>query len=61
MGAIRNKLLAEAHAPEAHKSLFEQIINSGLLEMIKNNQTEDINRLLEEVLGAGYDYETLVK
>jgi precorrin-2 dehydrogenase len=60
MGAVRNKLLVKEHAPEAHKPLFEKIINSGLLEMIKNNRTDDINRLLYEVLGSGYDYETLV-
>ncbi len=59
MGEVRKKLLVKEHAPEAHKPLFEKLINSGLLEMIKNNRTEDINRLLEEILGAGYDYETL--
>ncbi len=61
MGAVRNKLLAEKHAPEAHKPLFEKLINSGLIDLIKNNRTEDINRLLDEILGSGYDYETLME
>ncbi|MGB9499068.1 MAG: bifunctional precorrin-2 dehydrogenase/sirohydrochlorin ferrochelatase [Dissulfuribacterales bacterium] len=61
MGAVRNKLLAEKHAPEAHKPLFEKLINSGLIDLIKNNRTKDINRLLDEILGSGYDYETLME
>lgn len=60
MGAIRNKLLAQEHAPEAHKPLFEKLINSGLLEMIKDDRIEDINYLLDETLGSGYDYHKLV-
>lgn len=60
MGAVRNKLLAEEHAPEAHKPLFEKLINSRLLDLIKNKQIDNINRLLDEILGSGYDYETLV-
>lgn len=60
MGEIRKKLLAEAHAPEAHKPLFEKLIHNNLLEMIKNNETDQINRILQDVLGSGYDYDTLI-
>ena len=35
MGAIRAKLLAEAHAPEAHKPLFEKLIEADLLELVR--------------------------
>ncbi|RJP86738.1 MAG: bifunctional precorrin-2 dehydrogenase/sirohydrochlorin ferrochelatase [Desulfobacteraceae bacterium] len=61
MGAARKKLLSTAHAPEAHKPLFERLINYNLLELIKNNRKEEINRLLCDVLGEGYDYDELVK
>lgn len=60
MGEIRKRLLGTEHAPEAHKPLFETLIQSNLLEMIKNNDKERINGLLSEVLGSGYDYDTLI-
>ena len=60
MGAIREKLLSEKHEPEAHKHLFEQLIKSDLVEMIKNNRKEDINSLLFDILGQGYEFENLM-
>jgi len=60
MGEIRKKLLAEKHEPEAHKPLFEQLINKRLIEMIKDSNTEEINMLLFEILGKGYNYEALM-
>jgi precorrin-2 dehydrogenase/sirohydrochlorin ferrochelatase len=60
MGAIRKKLLAENHKPEAHKPLFEQLISRGLVEMIKDGSKEDIQRLLFDVLGKGYMLEELM-
>ena len=61
MGAIREKLLSEKHEPEAHKHLFEQFIKSDVVEMIKNNRKEDINSLLFDILGQGYEFEDLMK
>jgi len=61
MGAIRKKLLRQAHEPEAHKPLFEQLINSDLIEMIQKGETAKIDSLLLEVLGEGYKYEALMK
>jgi precorrin-2 dehydrogenase/sirohydrochlorin ferrochelatase len=60
MGAIRQKLLSQDHEPEAHKHLFEQLIESNLVEMIKNGDTENINSLLLDVLGEGYELESLI-
>ena len=61
MGAVRKRLLAEEHAPEQHKPMFEELIRSGLLEMIKDNNHEQIDTLLQSVLGAGFTYETLME
>ncbi len=61
MGAIRKKLLATEHAPEAHKPLFERLINENLLEMIKVDDGEGINRILADVLGPGYKYKELIQ
>jgi len=60
MGAIRQKLLAEAHEPEAHKPLFERLIAGDLLELVKTGEKDRIDRLLEEVLGPGYRYDQLM-
>lgn len=60
MGAVREKLLAADHAPEAHKPLFEKLIESGLLEMIKSDDHQAVDSLLAEVLGPGYRYRELI-
>jgi len=59
MGAIRKKALSEKHEPEAHKHLFEQLINRGLIDMIRNHDEEKINSLLFEIFGKGYRFEEL--
>jgi precorrin-2 dehydrogenase/sirohydrochlorin ferrochelatase len=60
MGAIRQKLLQQTHEPEAHKPLFEQLINSDLIGMIQKGESDKIDSLLLEVLGEGYKYEELI-
>lgn len=61
MGAVRKKLLSEKHEPEAHKPLFEQLIDGGLLEMIKGGLIGEIDALLFKVLGDGYRYDELME
>jgi precorrin-2 dehydrogenase/sirohydrochlorin ferrochelatase len=60
MGAIRSKLLAGAHEPEVHKPLFEQLIDGDLVALIKDQQIDRIDQLLERVLGPGYRYHQLM-
>ena len=60
MGAIRTKLLTEAHEPEVHKPLFEQLIAADLLGLIKDNKIAQIDQLLAKVLGPGYQYDQLI-
>ena len=60
MGAIRQKLLAEAKSPEAHKRKFERLLVGGLLEMIRKNRIQDVDSLLKDVLGKGYTWEELI-
>jgi precorrin-2 dehydrogenase/sirohydrochlorin ferrochelatase len=61
MGAIRKKLLQQAHEPEAHKPLFEQLINSDLIGMIQEEKIEEIDALLFEILGEGYIFDELMQ
>jgi precorrin-2 dehydrogenase/sirohydrochlorin ferrochelatase len=60
MGAIRQKLLSKAHEPEAHKALFNQLIDSDLIQLMQAGKTEEINSLLYKILGKGYKIETLI-
>ena len=61
MGHIRQKLLSQAHAPEVHKQLFEQLINKGILDMIRDDRKDHIDSLLYEVLGEGFEYAELTR
>jgi precorrin-2 dehydrogenase/sirohydrochlorin ferrochelatase len=60
MGAIRKKLLSQAHAPEAHKGLFNQLVDSDLIRLMQAGKTEEINSLLYNILGEGYKIEELL-
>ena len=60
MGAIRARLLADAHEPEVHKPLFEQLIAGDLLALVKENKMTRIDELLQRVLGPGYRYDQLM-
>ncbi|MDP3284807.1 MAG: bifunctional precorrin-2 dehydrogenase/sirohydrochlorin ferrochelatase [Desulfobacterales bacterium] len=61
MGAIRKKLLSKRHEPEAHKPLFEKLINKDIVKLIKNNDADKIDSVLFEVLGEGYRYMDLTR
>ena len=61
MGAIRQKLLSQAKSPEAHKHMFERLLDEGLLEMIRDNRIKDVDSLLHNVLGKGYIWKELVR
>jgi len=60
MGAIRKKLLSQAHEPEAHKDLFHKLIDSNLMALMQAGKTEEINSLLYKILGEGYRIEALL-
>lgn len=61
LGAVRQRLLEQGHDPELHKSLFEQLIDSELLALIRDRRFDAVDRLLGRVLGADYSYEALMK
>lgn len=60
MGAIRARLFAEAKSPEAHKWMFERMLDGGLLEMIRKENTQEATALLQEILGEGYTWDALM-
>jgi precorrin-2 dehydrogenase/sirohydrochlorin ferrochelatase len=54
-------LLAQGHAPELHKALFAQLLDSELIPLIESRQWEAVDRLLYRILGAGYSFEDLMQ
>ena len=60
MAAVRKRLLSQAHAPEAHKPIFEALINSELIDWLRDRKTENIDSLLRSVLGPGFTFEKLM-
>jgi len=60
MGAIRRKLLGRKHEPEEHKRLFEQLIDKGLVHMIKDRNRSAVDALLYETFGKGYEFDALM-
>jgi len=60
MGAVRKKLLATDHAPEAHKPLFNALLDGGLIDMVRDGRHREMDALLVKVLGTGYDRKALM-
>jgi len=60
MGRIRNKLLSQNHAPDEHKKIFKDLVNSELIHTIKDKDNTKTNDLLHKILGKGYTYENLL-
>ncbi len=60
MGAIRKRLLSQRHEPEAHKHLFETLIEGGLPEFIHRGDNAGADKLLMRVLGPEFQIESLL-
>ena len=60
MGAIRKRLLSQHHEPEAHKHIFENLLEKDIVDMIRKNETDKINSVLFNVLGEGYSFDDLI-
>jgi precorrin-2 dehydrogenase/sirohydrochlorin ferrochelatase len=61
MGVIRERLLSQRYEPEAHKRLFEALIESGLLDLLHRGDDTGADELLRRVLGPEFELESLLK
>ena len=59
MGAVRGRLLAESQDSSANKEKFEQLVQSSLLEMVRNRDCDGVDRILQSVLGPEYSLKDL--
>lgn len=60
MGRIRTRLLSSRNLPDDNKALFTALIQKGLVELIKAGDEQQIDMILNEVLGKGFTYQDLV-
>ena len=61
MGAVRAKLLKQQHEAEAHRLIFERLVAGDLLSLVAENRIKEINALLYDILGEGFEFEALLK
>jgi len=50
LGAVRGQLLANDHAPEAHKGIFEHLIEAGIVDLVGQDKQAQIEALLRSVM-----------
>ncbi len=60
MGNIRKKLLSAGHAPDDHRQAFSNLIDRGILALVRAGDEMNINLILNEIFGNGYMYQELV-
>lgn len=60
MSGIRERLLAEGHAPKEHKRIFYKLIEKDISERVKSADEEKIDAVLKDVLGDGFNFRDLV-
>ena len=51
MGKIRRFLLEDGKDADSHKRIFDRLVHGELLDMIKDNRTDDALDLLADILG----------
>ncbi|MBW2623811.1 MAG: bifunctional precorrin-2 dehydrogenase/sirohydrochlorin ferrochelatase [Deltaproteobacteria bacterium] len=54
LGLIRAKVKSEGRPAGRNREFFLQLVDSELLESLKNNDTKQADRILVEILGSGY-------
>lgn len=60
MGNIRKKLLEGGHDPVAHQQIFRTLVEKKLPALIAAKEDVQIDSILLELLGRGYEYRCLV-
>lgn len=51
MGKIRDKVLTRSKESDKNKRLFERLVDSPMIEWIKEGKKKEINRFLKKILG----------
>ncbi|MBW2146104.1 MAG: bifunctional precorrin-2 dehydrogenase/sirohydrochlorin ferrochelatase [Deltaproteobacteria bacterium] len=54
MGVVRRKVLAEGAGADQNRQKFELLVRSGLLDAVRRDDAEEIDRILQRTLGPDY-------
>ena len=61
LGMIRKKLLSRGQASSKNKIIFQELVDSNLLELIKKGDRNGVKATLRSILGKGFPIEDMVK
>ena len=61
LGMIRKKLLSKGQPSSRNKTIFQKLVGSNLLELIKKGDRNEIRDTLRSILGEGFPVEDIVK
>lgn len=51
MGKIRENLLKKGHDPDSHRRLFRSVLDKGLIQLLKEENSAGVRALLTEIFG----------
>ena len=61
LGIIRSKLLSQKQPSSKNKAIFQQLVDSNLLEMIKQKDRHGIQATIRSILGEAFPIEDTMK
>ena len=61
MGLLRTRLLAQENLSSENRIMFEKLVNSNLLELIKKGNVHGVKNTLESILGEDFPVDYILK
>jgi precorrin-2 dehydrogenase/sirohydrochlorin ferrochelatase len=61
LGIIREKLLSRGQLPSKNKIIFQKLVDSNLLHLIKEGNLNGVRATLKSILGEGFPVEDIIK
>jgi precorrin-2 dehydrogenase/sirohydrochlorin ferrochelatase len=61
LGLLRIKLLSRGEPPSKNKIIFQKLVDSNLLELIKKGDFNGVRATLRSILGEGFPVEDIIK
>jgi len=61
LGLLRIELLSRGKPPSKNKNIFQELVDSNLLELIKKGDWNGVRATLRSILGEGFAVEDIVK
>ena len=61
MGLLRTRLLAQGNLSSENKAIFEELVSSDLLELIKKGSVRGVKNTLKSILGKDFPIDDILK